>query len=150
MAETTTSLYDEDYYTWAVGQADAARRRSANEIDWDHVAEELESLGASEERELYSRYVILLQHLLKWIAQPEGRSRSWRNTIAEQRLALARHLRRNPGLKRIEAAEFVDAYAAARLRASTETGLDLDAFPETPPFSAAEAKDEGWWPSDEA
>lgn len=144
----TESLYDKDYYSWAVSQADAARRRSANEIDWDHVAEELQSLGASEERELHARYVVLLQHLLKWIVQPDARSRSWRNTIVEQRLAVARHISRNPGLKRIEADEFVEAYAIARLRASSETGLELDAFPEVPPFSMDDAKDGDWWPQD--
>ena len=94
-----SDLYDEDFYTWTLRQADAARRRSANELDWDRVAEELEALSRSEARELFSRYVVLLQHLLKWIAQPDARSRSWQNTIANQRDAIARHLTQNPGLK---------------------------------------------------
>jgi hypothetical protein len=32
--------YDTDGYTWAMRQAEALRKRSANEIDWDNVAEE--------------------------------------------------------------------------------------------------------------
>ena len=73
--------FDADYYTWTREQADALKRRSANELDWDKLAEELYCLGVSEEKELGSRYVVLLAHLLKWIHQPDRRSRSWRNTL---------------------------------------------------------------------
>lgn len=142
-----SDLYEEDFYSWALTQADLLRARSGNRIDWDHLAEELRCLGASEERELYSRYEVLLCHLLKWEFQPDRRSRSWENTIKVQRSGLARHLARNPGLKRIEAREFVQAYATARLLASTETDLDVAIFPEEPPFLMAQAKDPAWWPA---
>lgn len=140
------TTYDADFYSWALEQADLARARSTNAIDWDNVAEELRLLGVSEERELESRFVVLLTHLLKWVHQPERRSRSWRNTIETQRRALEKHLRRNPGLKRIEHDEFIDAYALARLSASTETDLPLETFPEEPLFSLSEAKDRSWLP----
>ena len=141
-----SSDFDADYYTWTRAQADALKRRSANELDWDRLAEELNCLGVSEEMELGSRYVVLLTHLLKWICQPDRRSRSWRNTIATQRHQIAKHLRRNPGLKAIEADEFLDAYIDARLAASSETDHDLDVFPETAPFTMDQAKDEAWLP----
>ncbi len=139
-------LYDSDFYSWALAQAAAARRRSANELDWDNIAEELEGLSRSEARELNSRFEVLLAHLLKWIVQPELRSRSWRNTIANQRDAIARHLEQNPGLKGREAEEFAAAYRAARRDASSETDLDLDRFPEEPPFTLDEAKSADYWP----
>jgi hypothetical protein len=142
-------LYDADFYTWSLRQADAARRRSANELDWDNLAEELDALSRSEVRELFSRYVVLLQHLLKWMVQPDGRGRSWRNSIANQRDAIVRHLEQNPGLKAKEAEEFAAAYVAARREASTETDLDLEAFPEAPPFTMDEAKDGSFWPEGE-
>jgi hypothetical protein len=140
------TLYDDDFYSWTLSQADAVRRRSANELDWERLAAELEALGASEERALYSRYLVLLTHLLKWAHQPERRGRSWRNTIATQRRQLQRHLGRNPGLKSKEEAEFMAAYEDARALASTQTDLDLDVFPEAPAFSIAEAKDEAFFP----
>jgi hypothetical protein len=143
-----TKLYEADFYTWAMTQADAARRRSANELDWENVAEELESLGKSEARELYSRYVILITHLLKWMYQPARRSKGWLATIGEQRTTLARHMRQNPGLQPKEAEEFADAYAAARFRAMKETKLDLDAFPDSPPFTIEQAKDATWLPEE--
>lgn len=139
-------LYETDFYHWARRQADLARRRSSNELDWDNIAEELEGLSRSEARELFSRYQVLLTHLLKWIVQPERRCRSWRNTIANQRDAIARHLLDNPSLKAREAAEFAAAYVAARRDASSETDLDVTAFPEAPPFSLEQAKDEAYWP----
>lgn len=141
-----SKTYDADFYTWAMTQAEAVRRRSANEVDWDNVAEELETLGRGEARELKSRYVVLLTHLLKWIHQPERRGRSWANTIANQRDELADHLAHNPGLASREAEEFSKAYHLARRDASTETELELDVFPEMPPFTLEQAKDEKWLP----
>lgn len=141
-----TKLYEADFYTWANTQAEAARKRSANELDWDNIAEELETLGRSELRELRSRYVVLLTHLLKWIHQPERRSRSWSNTIDIQRDAIAQHLSENPGLTAREEDEFLIAYREARRQASTETDLDVGVFPVEPPFDVAQARDGDWLP----
>jgi glycosyltransferase involved in cell wall biosynthesis len=44
-------LYEADIAAWAEQQADALRRRAANEIDWENVAEEIESLARSDRRE---------------------------------------------------------------------------------------------------
>ncbi|MBL8551396.1 MAG: DUF29 domain-containing protein [Hyphomonadaceae bacterium] len=141
-----TKLYEADFYTWALTQADAARRRSANEIDWDNVAEELESLGKSEARELSSRYLVLLTHLLKWIYQPDKRSKSWRATIQLQRKQIGDHLKENPGLKSRERKIFASAYAGARIAASGETEQDEEVFPEAAPFTMKQAKDAAWLP----
>lgn len=141
-----SKTYESDFYSWTKEQADALKRRSANELDWDRLAEELTSLGISEEKELGSRYVVLLAHLLKWIYQPERRSRSWRNTITTQRRAIAKHLRRNPGLKAVEVEEYLDAYETARLEASSETDMDVETFPEAPPFTMDQVKEEAWMP----
>ena len=40
-----SDLYDSDFALWSERQADALRRRDGNEIDWDNVAEEIESLS---------------------------------------------------------------------------------------------------------
>jgi|CXWL01.1.fsa_nt_gi hypothetical protein len=141
-----TDLYDKDAYTWAMQQADALRRRSANEVDWDNVAEEIESVGKSQSSELRSRYAVLLLHLLKWLFQPERRSRSWEASIRVQRHAIEDHLGENPGLKSRRDELFGRAYFEARLTAVGETDLPVESFPETNPFTLAEAMDEGFWP----
>jgi hypothetical protein len=140
------SLYETDGYTWAMRQADALRRRAIDEIDWDNVAEEVESVGKTEARELESRLEVLLVHLLKWQFQPDKRTSSWKATIKEQRLRIARHLEQNPGL-RAKRDEYLGAvYAVARLEAATQTGMTEAAFPDTNPFTFAQAMDEAFWP----
>lgn len=142
-----SSLYDTDPYTWAMRQADALRRRSANEVDWENVAEEIESVGKSEARELLSRYAVLLTHLLKWHYQPDRRSASWEITIKGQRKMAARHLAKNPGLKPYQDELFADAYLEAQTAAALETGLPLETFPEASPVTLAQAMDPDFWPA---
>ncbi|HVY03162.1 MAG TPA: DUF29 domain-containing protein [Caulobacterales bacterium] len=141
-----SDLYDTDGYTWAMRQAEALRKRSANEIDWDNVAEEIESLGKSQASELENRYVVLLAHLLKWMFQAEKRSRSWEASVRTQRIQAAKHLAKNPGLKGQLDEIWTDAYAVARIQASGETDLPLETFPEANPFTLDQAMDPEFWP----
>lgn len=138
--------YDRDFHAWAMEQAELIRRRSANEIDWENVAEEIESLGRQERSELRNRLTVLLAHLLKWEFQSSHRGRSWNNTISIQRRASRRHLAENPSLKSIQADLFAEAYETAREEASTETELDLETFPLAPPFTLEQALDPDWLP----
>jgi hypothetical protein len=151
-----SKLYEQDFYTWTIEQARAlraagkARLNTPRSIDWEAVAEEIESMGRSEASELESRYFRLLTHLLKWRYQPDQRSASWRGTIGEQRLRLARLLRQNPGLKPLRDALFAEAYEDARKLAALETGLSVESFPEASPFPLDDATDEHFWPDPEA
>ena len=140
--------YDRDFHAWTLQQAELIRRRSANEVDWENVAEEIESLGRRERSELRRRLEVLLQHLLKWEFQADARSRSWSNIIAVQRRDTADHLADNPSLRSVEAELFERAYRTARYDASTETDLDLDVFPADPPFTLEQALDPDWLPGD--
>ena len=87
-------LYDTDVVLWSERQTDLLRRRAIGDLandadlDWDHIAEEIAAVGRSARRELKSRLVRLLQHLLKWRYQSEFRSASWRTTIRNQRHAI--------------------------------------------------------------
>ena len=75
--------YESDLYEWTKEQADALRRRASNALDWDHLAEEIESLGTSQPRPDRSRLEDLIVHLLKWKHQPEWQCGSWRGSIFE-------------------------------------------------------------------
>lgn len=140
------SAYDLDLHAWAHAQADALRRRSANEIDWENVAEEIESLGKQQLAELTNRLRVLITHLLKWRFQPEKRSGSWRATIRVQRFDTREHLRDNPSLKSSKQDAFDRAYQGARLDAAKETGLAGATFPPKPPFDLEQVLDEAFWP----
>jgi hypothetical protein len=139
-------IYREDFHAWAMQNAQLLRQGRLAEIDIENIAEELEDMGASKERELESRLGVLLAHLLKWVYQPERRGTSWRATIEEQRRRIERVLRKNPSLKAKLDEAFADAYGDARLIAMRETGMDKQAFPENPPFSLAQTLGEDYWP----
>jgi Domain of unknown function DUF29 len=98
---TNTDVYATDFYTWCLTTAELVRTGQWDAIDPEALAEELESLGKSQKRELESCLEVLVMHLLKWQCQPLRRqeSQSWYYTIRQQRSQIARLLRDNPGLK---------------------------------------------------
>jgi Domain of unknown function DUF29 len=63
--EAVHSDVSSDYYSWLLRQAAALRSRRHDLLDWDKLAEELESMAVSEERELLSQLKRLFVHLLK-------------------------------------------------------------------------------------
>lgn len=115
--------YQSDLHEWTKEQADALRRRAPNALDWDNLAEEIESLGSSQRREIRSCLKVLLVHLLKWKHQPEGRCGSWRGSIAEARDQIEDVLEENPSLREYPEEALPKAYARARAKALIETGL---------------------------
>ena len=129
------SSHDHDFYRWTQEQADILRRGQFSAIDVDHLIEELEAMGARERRELTNMLEVLLAHLLKWQYQPVHRSRSWRATIAEQRLSLQGLLDDNPRLRPTLDEQLLKAYRLGRLVAVKETDLDERTFPDACPFA---------------
>ena len=121
---------------------------SGSDIDPESLAEEVESLGKSQQRELASRLDVLLMHLLKWQYQPERRQtgQSWRSTIRTQRRELRRLLTQNPGLQPLVDPTIADSYAEACLDAADETGLPLAAFPPACPWTPAQIVDADFLP----
>ena len=140
------SLYDTDFYAWANAQATLLRSGSLATADVEHIAEEIESMGRSEKRELLSRLAPLLMPLLKWQVQPMLRGNSWRATIKVQRREIARHLADNPSLSARLPEVLGDAYGDAVLLAARDTGLAESAFPASNPWTFAEVMDDGFWP----
>jgi hypothetical protein len=82
---SNATLYDQDFHAWANEQAALLRAGRLSEAGIAHIAEEIESMGRSEKRELVNRLAVLLTHLLKWQHQPGHRGNSWRLAIEEQR-----------------------------------------------------------------
>src|SRR5690349_15539434 len=121
-------LYEQDETAWLeVMSALAASGRHA-EMDYTHLSEYLADMAKRDRREVFSRLVVLLCHLLKWEYQPERRSGSWRGTIREQRREL-RQLLESGTLRNHALAVLAEAYAEARRQAADETELRADVFP---------------------
>ncbi len=138
--------HDSDFYAWTQEQAGYLRAGRWHDIDLEHLAEELEHMGARERRELSHRLAVLLAHPLKWQHQPERRGNSWRLTIEVQRLDLAELLDQSPSL-RLRLGERVSAaYRKAILLAAQETGLSKSQFPAECPYPVEGIMDAGYWP----
>ena len=149
MSASATSLYDRDIVAWANEQAAALRAGRFDRLDLERLAEEIEDVGKSEQRELISRLAILIGHLLKWGYQPTRRGASWESTIRTQREAIARRLKRTPSLKHTLADPdwFIDAWNDGRDLAVRETGLsDL---PHDCPWPLAMLLNPDWLPDHE-
>jgi hypothetical protein len=112
-----SDLYDTDVAAWAEQQAGALRRRAANEIDWDNVAEEIADVAASQKREIRRRLRVICEHLLKWRHHRQRRwwaGHGWRKTLTEQRRRLQDLFEDSPSLRRFASAAMQPAFANAR------------------------------------
>ncbi len=143
---TADSNYDRDFYAWANEQAALLRAGRLGEADLEHIAEEIESLGKTEKRELVSRLTVLLLHLLKWRFQPEFRGGSWRLGVQEQRIQVANPLADNPSLKALLTTAIADSYRLAVIGAERETSLSAETFPARCPWSFDQMMNDDFWP----
>ncbi|MBV8775321.1 MAG: DUF29 domain-containing protein [Deltaproteobacteria bacterium] len=145
-----SDLYQRDFYRWATEQAAVMRNKHCElevlGIDWKNVAEELDTLGRSEKRELRNRLAVLLLQLLKWLHRPMHQGTSWRLTIEEQRDAIDELLTDNPSLKPVLDQTLKEAYRNARRQAVIECGLNQSTFAEDCPWSAAQSLDPNFLP----
>ena len=102
-----TTLYDQDFDRWASSQVELLRQGKAKDLDIEHLIAELEDIGKSSLRELESRFIILMAHLLKWQYQLDTlaeqwqafEGKSWRKTIIEQRAQLSFLLSKVPSVR---------------------------------------------------
>lgn len=132
--------YEVDGYGWAMAQADRIRARRFDEIDWENVAEEIESVGRSEKSAYKSQLIRVLLHMLKWEAQPDRRGRSWWLSIMNGRAEALDALKENPSLKPLLGEIHLEALDFARKQAARETGINEAAF-DAIPISEREAFD---------
>ena len=143
-----STSYHSDVVAWAGEQAKFLRENRLANLDLEHLAEEIETMSASQRRELKNRLAVLLQHLLKWNFQPNHRSRSWKATMLEQRTAIQDLLAESPSLRGQLETSFVSAYSSAVRLAATETGLDMEMFPPVCPYTQNDVLAEDWLPAD--
>jgi hypothetical protein len=96
-------LYDRDFVLWTETQAAALRAaRDANlPLDWENLAEEIESLGKSDRRELKSQIARILRHLLELAVSPAAEPRAgWQESVDDARAEIANVLDDSPSLRR--------------------------------------------------
>ena len=140
------TAYKTDVVAWANEQAAFIRAGRFDLLDLENIAEEIEDVGKSEQRELSSRMAILLAHLLKWQFQTGRRGASWRLTIKEQRKEIFYDLKKTPSLKSLmNDTEWLEmVWGKARGVAANETGLD--SFPESCPWTNEQILSQEFFP----
>lgn len=136
-----------DINAWAIEQASLLRNRQYDALDVHGIADEIEDVGKSEQRELANRMAVLIAHLLKWVYQPDRRGASWQATIRAQRKEIMYGLGESPSLKpKLADALWVDmVWSKAMAQAISETGLDC--FPTACPWDlTSQILNDLWWP----
>jgi hypothetical protein len=139
--------YEDDLFAWTQEQAALLRAHAADRLDWENLAEEIESMGRRDRRELKSRLRVILLHLLKWQAQPKLRGGSWRKTLRTQRVEIRDLLLQSPSLRREVPDLMREAYLDAVKEAMDDAGLRAGAFPGTCPYRPEEVLDEDHLPA---
>ncbi len=129
-----TDLYEADETAWLEAMAELIRSGACSELDYAHLAEYLTDMAGRDRREVKSRLVVLMLHLLKWEHQPQSRTGSWRDTIDEQQTELADLIGQGV-LRRHAKTIFADAYEIAARRAAKQTRLPQKTFPAVCPYT---------------
>ncbi|MGO4879552.1 MAG: DUF29 domain-containing protein [Bryobacteraceae bacterium] len=145
-AADRASLYDQDFFEWTQRNADLLRAGQFDQADIEHIAEEIEDMGKRDLREIHGRMQVLLIHLLKCRFQPEKNSRSWVQTISEQRRKLDLALRDSPSLQTRLQPNLRSNYRKAAQFAAIETGLPSATFPAECPFTVEQILDPEYLP----
>lgn len=136
------SLFEQDETAWLEQTARLVAERRLDEVDHEHLSEYLSDMARRDKREVLSRLVVLLAHLLKWERQPEQRSNSWRGTILLQRREL-RHLLESGTLRRYAGEVLAKAYRDAVEQAAVESEQAAGEFPPECPWSLDEVVAQG-------
>jgi hypothetical protein len=140
------NVYRQDYQRWLDGQIALLRAGRLDELDVEHLIEEMEEMGIGNRRALSSHLIILIAHLLKWQFQPEHRCSSWRGSIIEQRVQIEDLLETAPSLKRTIPELVGRVYPKALKIAIQETGIAASRFPRESPFGPEQLLDGEYYP----
>lgn len=136
MTQTTQqkALYEQDLQLWFEEIIAKLRAQKLDELDIDHLIEEIEGLAGRDRREVRSRLKVLLTHLLKRIyIDSTYDNRGWENIIRQQRDELQVLLEQSPSLEQYFAEVFDDAWQYA-LRSTREEYRKVQ-FPDQWQFS---------------
>lgn len=136
--DNNKTLYDQDFYLWIQTTIQHLQERNLEQLDIENLIEEIDSMGRSEKKELKTRLVVLIEHLLKlqyWIEEKDDNAGGWRNTVVEQRRQITYTLADSPSLKAILNDVFLPCYQDAKKDTINKYQLPSNLFPEEPPFS---------------
>lgn len=143
-----SQLYQDDFVLWVDRTVQQLQERDLDNLDWEHLIEEIEGLGREQRHKVDSYGLQLMLHLLLyayWQGEKVNCQRGWKNEIGNFRLELELLFESktlyNYFLERID---FL--YPKARRRAMEKSELPATIFPECCPFSPEELLDFTFFP----
>jgi hypothetical protein len=144
----TTVSYETNIVAWANEQAWLVRNKKFELLNIEQIAEEIEDVGKSEQRELASRMAVLLCHLLKWQYQPARQGASWKAAIKTQRERVKRRLNQTPSLKKCltDSEWLADAWDDARDATEKKIEISYEKFPEQCSWTIEDILSDNWFP----
>ena len=139
--------YETDVIAWANEQAAFIRAGRFDMLDIEHIADEIEDVGKSEQNEFEKRMASLLANLIKWQYQPIHHSKSSERIIKDGRNMILRKLNKTPSLKlELDDPDFWSlSWNDGSRIAENETGM-LNVFPESCPWSFEQIMNPEFWP----
>jgi len=96
MSTTAKTLYDTDFVEWTARTAELVRSGRFDEVDLEHVAEEIEDLGKRDRASVESLFFRLVLHQVKRKIQPELDGESWRRSIVTSQRMIIRKTQDSP------------------------------------------------------
>jgi hypothetical protein len=128
-----STLYEKDILLWVEDTVSKLKKHDFENLDIKNLIEEVESLGISQKKELISRLMVLLEHLLKrlYVDSPYDYN-GWERTIRNQRAEIDLLISQVPSLQSRWEISFNDAWKRALLKVKKE--YQKVSFPEECPF----------------
>ncbi|MBD2653859.1 DUF29 domain-containing protein [Synechocystis sp. FACHB-383] len=141
-----TLLYDQDFNLWLETMASCLKENKLEELDFENLAEEIQSINHIEKGILRENLVIILMHFLRWKYLPETWSNNWKIMIDQSRKKIYQCLLQSPSLREHFHNILGECYNHARKMVAIETGASGEIFPETNPFAEDEILDRTFLP----
>jgi hypothetical protein len=144
----TQTLYEQDFNLWIEETINLLKNRQLEQIDYEHLIEEIEDMGGNRKDALESNLEQVIIHLLKWKYEPSKRTNSWQYSIAKHSTRLNKAFMKSPSLKPYFDEVLVPCYKTARMLASKQTDLPVTTFPTDLPFTKENILDPDYLPED--
>ena len=135
----SVSLYEQDYQLWLETTRQQLQQRDLENLDCEHLREEIEALGNEQKHKVESYLLQLLKHLLlyQYWSVPDSKNH-WEVEIDNFRVQLKRLLR-SRSLYNYLLSILEEAYVDAARQARKKSGLTC--FPTTCPYTIEQILD---------
>ena len=145
----TAQTYETDFLDWTQEQSALLRARHWEELDLEHLAEEIEDMGREQKLALQSLLRQILLHLLKLEISPARSPRAkWTEEIIEFRDQAQSRIDATPSLKHHAPELFAKAWQQARRAAQKSFELydEQVQVPADCPYSIEQVLDPDYFP----